>query len=147
MDRTTSPGRCARPSGMFFHQPDKADHIRIGPAQRQGFSSPPATTPAPPMSIVISSIPAAGLMEMPPVSNTTPLPTKASRRGPFGPALPLHHHNIRRRFGPLPHAQKRAHPQFGQRALFQNLNLYPQIAQVGQAARRIRWWSAHLPVR
>ena len=30
------------------------------------------------MSIVISSMPAAGLIEMPPVSNTTPLPMSAS---------------------------------------------------------------------
>ena len=38
----------------------------------------PATVPAPPMSMVMSSMPAAGLMEMPPVSKTTPLPTSAS---------------------------------------------------------------------
>ena len=38
----------------------------------------PATVAAPPISIVISSIPPAGLIEMPPVSNTTPLPTRAN---------------------------------------------------------------------
>ena len=47
----------------------------------------PATTPAPPMSMVISSMPAAGLIEMPPVSKTTPLPTSA--RGASSPP-PFH---------------------------------------------------------
>ena len=37
----------------------------------------PATAPAPPMSHFMSSMPSAGLMEMPPVSKQTPLPTKA----------------------------------------------------------------------
>ncbi len=39
------------------------------------------------MSIVISSMPEAGLIEMPPVSKTTPLPTRA--KGCWSPA-PFH---------------------------------------------------------
>ncbi len=38
----------------------------------------PATHAAPPMSPFMSSMPAAGFMEMPPVSKHTPLPTKHS---------------------------------------------------------------------
>ena len=49
----------------------------------------PATTPAPPMSIVISSIPPAGFNEIPPVSKTTPFPTSANGR-----SLPPPDHSI-----------------------------------------------------
>jgi hypothetical protein len=40
----------------------------------------PMTTLAPPMSHFMSSMPLAGLIEMPPVSKVTPLPTKAIGR-------------------------------------------------------------------
>ena len=43
-----------------------------------------AMTAAPPaMSIFISSIPAEGLMEIPPLSKVTPLPTRPSTSRPF----------------------------------------------------------------
>ena len=48
----------------------------------------PATAPAPPMSHFIASMPAAGLIEMPPVSKVTPLPTKAIGWPPLPP--PFH---------------------------------------------------------
>ena len=42
----------------------------------------PSTLAAPHMSNFISSISAAGLIEMPPVSNVTPLPTSATGGSP-----------------------------------------------------------------
>ncbi len=38
----------------------------------------PSTVAAPPMSFFMRSMPSAGLMSLPPVSNTTPLPHNAS---------------------------------------------------------------------
>ena len=49
----------------------------------------PKTAAAPAMSYFISSMPPAGLMEMPPVSKVTPLPTKAMGAPPPLPA-PCH---------------------------------------------------------
>ena len=46
----------------------------------------PITTPAPAMSHFISPMPAAGLIEMPPVSKVTPLPIKASGAAALGAA-------------------------------------------------------------
>ena len=40
------------------------------------------TAAAPPMSEVMFSMPAAGLMEIPPVSKVMPLPTSATLRAP-----------------------------------------------------------------
>ena len=51
----------------------------------------PVTAAAPPMSHFMSSMPSAGLIEMPPVSKQTPLPTKA--RG-WAPASPPFHFMI-----------------------------------------------------
>ena len=49
----------------------------------------PATVPAPPMSNFMSSMPSAGLIEMPPVSKQTPLPMKAMGWA-LGSAAPFH---------------------------------------------------------
>ena len=72
-----SPGRWARPSGMFSTSPTSPTTLALA-LRSASVRITPATTPAPPMSIVISSIPAAGLIEMPPVSKVTPLPTRAT---------------------------------------------------------------------
>ena len=75
--RTMSPGLTERPDGMFSVAP-------ITPATRTGRPSaaiaPTASsTAAPPdMSNFISCIFAAGLIEMPPESKVTALPTKPS---------------------------------------------------------------------
>src|SRR5205085_543782 len=84
MDVTTSPGRCALPSGMFSTRPQMPTTFALAfrPAK---VSIAPATAPAPPMSHFIASIPAAGLIEMPPVSKVTPLPTKTSGLPPASP--------------------------------------------------------------
>ena len=75
----------ARPLGIaarhVLDQPADADDVGLGLAQRERLKAP-TTAPAPPMSHFIASMPAAGLIEMPPVSKVTPLPTKASRRPP-----------------------------------------------------------------
>jgi hypothetical protein len=44
----------------------------------------PVTAPAPPMSHFMSSMPPAGLSEMPPVSKQTPLPISATGAWPLG---------------------------------------------------------------
>ena len=72
---STSPGFIARPPGMF-------SVVGTTPTTRIGaFSSAIArmaqTTAAPPaMSSFIRSMPSAGLIEIPPVSNVIPLPTR-----------------------------------------------------------------------
>ena len=77
IERTTSPGRVALPSGMFSTRPTRP--TTLAAALRAAMACmAPATVPAPPMSIVMSSMPAAGFIEMPPVSKTTPLPISAS---------------------------------------------------------------------
>ena len=89
---TTSPGRCASPDGMFSTRPTRptASTLALRPASA---AISPTTAPAPAMSHFMSSIPPAGLMEMPPVSKVTPLPMNATGLPaaffPFPPA-PFH---------------------------------------------------------
>ncbi len=74
---STSPGRCAVDDGMF----SAIGTVAVTSAATPSFaaSTTVATTAAAPaMSEVIASIPAAGLMEMPPVSKVMPLPTSAT---------------------------------------------------------------------
>ena len=83
---STSPGRMARPPGMF----STAGTMPI--TRTGGASSPIArmapTTAAPPdMSCFMRPMPSDGLIEMPPVSNVTPLPTSPST-GPAPPPPP-----------------------------------------------------------
>ena len=62
----------------------------------------PNTAPAPPMSHFMSSMPCAGLIEMPPVSKHTPLPTRAS--GCLAAAALPAHAPLRRAAAALPWA-------------------------------------------
>ena len=71
-----SPGRCAVPDGMFSTRPTTPMALTLA-LRAASACIRPITTPEPPMSHFISSMPAAGLMEMPPVSKVTPLPMKA----------------------------------------------------------------------
>ena len=71
-----SPGLVACPPGMFSHAgmtPTTLTGAFISASAR----SVPSTAAAPDMSNFISSISAAGLSEMPPVSKVMPLPTSA----------------------------------------------------------------------
>ena len=87
MDFTTSPGRIAVPEGMFSASPTSPTTLAFA-LRNASARMVPATTPAPPMSMVMSSMPAAGFSEIPPVSNTTPLPTSASGAASLSP--PFH---------------------------------------------------------
>ena len=74
---TISPGRWALPSGMFSTRPMAPTALTFALRPASACISP-TTQAAPPMSPFISSMLAAPLMEMPPVSKQTPLPTKAT---------------------------------------------------------------------
>ena len=74
---TMSPGLIARPLGMFS-QAGMTPTTLILSFISATARSVPSTEAAPHMSNFISSISAAGLMEMPPVSKVMPLPTSAT---------------------------------------------------------------------
>ena len=99
----------ARPPGMF-------SVVGTTPITRIGaFSSAMAriaqTTAAPPaMSSFIRSMPSAGLIEMPPVSNVMPLPTSPSTgAGRRARRIVAKHHQPRRLAAAARHAEQQAH--------------------------------------
>ena len=71
----TSPGRWAVAEGMFSAMGTVAVTVSGRPSSATR-TIVATTAAAPAMSEVMSSIPAAGLMEMPPVSKVMPLPTR-----------------------------------------------------------------------
>ena len=74
--RTISPGRCALPSGIFSAQASTPITLQGSP-RRAIARIAPSTSAAPVISSFISPMLSSGLMEMPPLSKVTPLPTKA----------------------------------------------------------------------
>ena len=78
---TISPGRCALPSGMFSTMPIAPTALTFA-LRAASACMRPTTQAAPAMSPFMSSMPAAGLIEMPPVSKQTPLPMKATGAAP-----------------------------------------------------------------
>ncbi len=84
IDLTMSPGRCALPSGMFSTRPMTPTALTFA-LRAASACIRPVTQAAPAMSPFMSSILAAGLIEMPPVSKHTPLPMKASGASFFLP--------------------------------------------------------------
>ena len=72
-----SPGRWALPSGMFSTRPRMPMALTFA-LRRASTCISPVTAAAPPISPFMSSMPAPGLIEMPPLSKTTPLPMKAT---------------------------------------------------------------------
>ena len=81
--RITSPGLSALLPGMFSVAGTTATTRRGMPSLAMARTA--ETTAAPPaMSSFIRSMPSAGLIEMPPVSKVTPLPTRPST-GPVAP--------------------------------------------------------------
>ena len=74
---STSPGRCAVADGMFSAIGTVAI-TSIGSFCWAASTTVAITAAAPPMSEVMWCMLAAGLMEMPPVSNVMPLPTSAT---------------------------------------------------------------------
>src|SRR5664280_2442718 len=79
---TMSPGRCALPSGMFSTRPMTPTALTRA-LRAASACSRPTTQAAPAMSPFMSSMEAAGLIEMPPVSKQTPLPMKATGAAPL----------------------------------------------------------------
>ena len=80
----TSEGRWAVPDGMFSA---RASHplTRTGRPSRAAATTVASTAAAPAMSLFISSMPAAVLMDRPPESKVMPLPTSATYpRAPSG---------------------------------------------------------------
>ena len=75
---TMSPGLTARPLGHVLAGGDQADDVERAASARPSARKVPSTLAAPPMSNFISSISAAGLIEMPPVSKVMPLPTSTT---------------------------------------------------------------------
>ena len=74
---TTSPGRCALSPSMFSTRPTRPTTFTFA-LRPASAAMAPTTAAAPAMSHFMSSMPPAGLMEMPPLSKVTPLPTKAT---------------------------------------------------------------------
>ena len=79
----TSPGLIAVPEGMFSVEGTTATRLTGSPSSAIAATAS-STAAAPDMSIFISCMPAEGLIEMPPVSKVTPLPTRP-RVGPEPP--------------------------------------------------------------
>ena len=72
----TSPGLTAVPDGRFSVDGIKPMTLILG-LKRPSVSNVPSTAAAPDMSNFMSSMLCAGLIEMPPESNVTPLPMSA----------------------------------------------------------------------
>ena len=72
-----SPGRAAEPEGMFSAAAMITVRLILSFICATACSVP-KTEPAPDMSYFISSMSAAGLSEMPPVSKVMPLPTSTT---------------------------------------------------------------------
>ena len=96
-----SPGRCAVPDGMFSTRPTMPTALTLA-LRPASACIRPITTPAPAMSHFMSSMPPAGLIEMPPVSKVTPLPTKATGAWFLALGAPFHCMTTRRGGRTLP---------------------------------------------
>ena len=87
------------------------------------------------MSPFMSSMPPAGLIEMPPVSKQTPLPMKATGVSPF---LPPFQRMTTMRLGrgrALADAEQRAHAELGHRLDVEDLDLDAELAAAAPARR------------
>src|SRR5690625_7193279 len=73
----TSPGRVASPEGIFSANGRKAVTL-TGISSFAAAIVAPATAAEPPISEIMSHMPAPGLIEIPPVSKVIPLPTNAT---------------------------------------------------------------------
>ncbi len=76
-----SPGFCALPPGMFSVEGTTQITLTLGFRAARARMTPSMVAP-PAMSYFIFSMPSAGLMEMPPVSKVTALPTKPMTGAP-----------------------------------------------------------------
>ena len=125
-----SPGRWALPSTACFRRSPMMPTTLTFALRAASACISPVTAAAPPMSPFMSSMPAAGLIELPPVSNTTPLPTKATG---LSLALPPFHCMTTRRGGArraLRDAEQRAHAELLHLLLGQDLDLDAELLEL-----------------
>ncbi len=97
----------------------------------------PTTQAAPAMSPFMSSMPAAGLIEMPPVSKHTPLPMNATGSAPF---LPPFQRMTTTRLScaePWPTAEQRVHAELLHRRDVEHLDRDAELLQRGGAPREL----------
>ena len=123
-----SPGRWAWPSTAFSTSPMMPTTLTLA-LRAASACIRPVTAAAPPMSPFMSSMPAAGFIELPPVSKVTPLPTKA-----IGLSLglpPFQRMTTRRapRGRPLSHAEQRAHAELAHLLFGQDLDTDAELFQ------------------
>ena len=123
IDLRMSPGRMAPPPGMFSTRPITPTASTLA-LRLASACIRPTTQAAPAMSPFMSSMPAAGLIEMPPESKQTPLPTKATglaflRLG----AAPAHDDEPAVALRALADAEQRAHAEFGHRLFVENFDV------------------------
>ena len=115
--------------GMFSTRPTMPTTLTLALRAASACISP-VTAAAPPMSPFMSSMPAAGLIEMPPVSKVTPLPTKATG---LSLALPPFHCMTTRRGAArraLRDAEQRAHAELPHFLLGQDLDLDAELLEL-----------------
>ncbi len=95
------------------------------------------TAAAPPMSDVMWSMLAAGLIEMPPVSNVIPLPTSATLARGDGPPDQRSRTSRGLRDEPCADAEHAAEPGLGERGVVEHLDLDARgLGQLDAPARR-----------
>ena len=122
--------------GHIFNQTDNPDCIDLCFARSQR-SIRPVTAAAPPISPFMSSIPPAGLMEIPPVSKHTPLPINAT--GCLtGRPIPLHDNHLTGVHTALPDTEQRPHAQFFHLRFAQHFYFHTQFTQRFSALGKFR---------
>ena len=123
----TSPGFIAVPEGMFSAAQTMPITFTAGFNCAMACMAPIIAAP-PAMSYFIFSMPSAGLMEMPPVSNVMPFPTRPST-GVAGAFFGLvgHHDQGGWLLRSLGHSPERTHLQFFQLVCTVNLTLQPVL--------------------
>jgi hypothetical protein len=108
----------------------------------------PSTLAAPHMSNFISSISAAGLIEMPPVSNVMPLPTSAPARVALA-AVVLHDDQLRRLAAAARHREEAAHAELLELLLLEHSTFTPFLLPISTACSRgrsgVQWLPGRLP--
>src|SRR5262249_30280511 len=136
---TTSPGRYAEPEAMFSAIGAYATTATFGLSAATA-RMVAATAAAPAMSDFISHMPAAGLIDTPPVSHVMPLPISATRARPPAPGR-LVAHPARRggRGGARADREDPAVAALGQRLLVEHLHGEPGFAgRLGHRVGKLR---------
>ena len=107
----------------------------------------PTTQAAPAMSPFMSSMLAAGLIEMPPVSKHTPLPMKATGASPFLPPFQRMITHAAFVLGALADAEQRVHAELLHRRDVEHLDLDAELLQAERRGARIPPGRGRSPAR